>query len=169
VGRFEQTYGRFEARIRMTSGQGVWPAFWMLGTDLAEAGWPECGEIDIMENIGSEPSWVLGSLHGPGYSGGDSVHADYTLPEGRRFSDDFHVFAVEWEPAVVRFYADENLYATFTPANLPAGAPWVFDKPFFMSLNVAVGGNWPGPPDPTTVFPQKLVVDFVRVYSRDAR
>jgi beta-glucanase (GH16 family) len=109
---------------------------------------------------------VLGSLHGPGFSGGDSVHAEYLLAGGRRFSDDFHLFAVEWEPAVVRFFVDENLYATFTPADLPPGATWVFDKPFFMLLNVAVGGNWPGPPDTSTVFPQQLRVDYVRVYRR---
>lgn len=166
LGRFEQTYGRFEARIRLTSGQGLWPAFWMLGADIGKVDWPACGEIDVMENVGSEPARVLGSLHGPGYSGGDSLHGEFLLDGGRRFSDDFCLFAVEWEPAVVRFYVNENVYATFTPADLPAGATWVFDKPFFMLLNVAVGGNWPGPPDATTVFPQKLFVDYVRVYRR---
>ncbi len=160
------TYGRVEARIKMTAGQGLWPAFWMLGSNITQVGWPTCGEIDIMENIGREPSIVHGTIHGPSYSGGAGIGSSYTLPGGQRFADDFHVFAVEWETNVIRSYVDSNLYATRTPAELPSGANWVFDKPFFIILNVAVGGNWPGNPDASTVFPQTLVVDYVRVYQR---
>lgn len=163
-GLFEETYGRFEARIKIPRGQGIWPAFWILGDDFGKVGWPGCGEIDIMENIGKEPSIIHGSMHGPGYSGVRDYSAAYKLPGGVNFYDDFHVFAIEWEPKVVRFFVDQDLYATFTPSRLPAGMKWVFDHPFFIILNVAVGGDWPGPPNSTTVFPQEMLVDYVRVY-----
>jgi beta-glucanase (GH16 family) len=162
-GRFEQAYGRFEARIRVPYGQGIWPAFWMLGNNIQKAGWPTCGEIDIMEHIGREPFNVYGTIHGPGYSGAAGIGASYTLT-GARFTDDFHVFAVEWEPNQIRWYVDGQLYQTRTPADLPGGSAWVFDHPHFMLLNLAVGGYWPGDPDATTVFPQKMFVDYVRVY-----
>jgi beta-glucanase (GH16 family) len=164
--KFTQAYGRFEARMKLPYGQGIWPAFWMLGDNLNTVGWPECGEIDIMENIGREPSTVHGTLHGPGYSGGSGISATYVLPNGQKFSDDFHTFAVEWEPNVLRFYVDGLLYKTRTPADLPPGRNWVFNHPFFIILNVAVGGNFPGNPDATTVFPQTMMVDYVRVYQR---
>lgn len=163
---FKQAYGRFEARIKLPYGQGIWPAFWLLGDNIKTAGWPACGEIDIMENIGREPAIVHGTIHGPGYSGGAAITAAYSLPERRRFSDDFHTFAVEWEPGVIRFYVDNTLYKTRTPADLPAGTAWVFEHPFFIILNVAVGGNFPGNPDGTTTFPQVMRVDYVRVYQR---
>src|SRR5450755_3471771 len=118
-GLFSQTYGRFEARIKIPKGQGMWPAFWMLGTDIDKPGWPHCGEIDIMENIGKEPTIVHGTIHGPGYSGGNGISAPYPLPNDQRFADDFHLFSVEWEPNVIRFYVDDHLYATRTPADLP--------------------------------------------------
>jgi beta-glucanase (GH16 family) len=165
LGKFEQKYGRFEARIKITQGQGMWPAFWMLGNNIGAVDWPNCGEIDIMENIGKEPAIVHGSMHGPGYSGANGLTGAYTLPSGK-FADDFHIFAVEWEPAVVRFYVDGNLYETRTPSDLPAGKTWVFDHPFFILLNVAVGGDWPGSPDNTTVFPQDMLIDYVKVYSK---
>ena len=161
---FTQAYGRFEARIKIPAGQGIWPAFWMLGDNIDTVGWPTCGEIDIMENIGKEPNKVHGSMHGPGYSGATPLTAIYTLPSGA-FPDDFHLFAVEWEPAAVRFYVDGNLYLTETPSNLPSGTHWVFDHPFFILLNVAVGGNFPGSPDSTSVFPQAMLVDYVRAYA----
>jgi beta-glucanase (GH16 family) len=164
--KFTQAYGRFEARIKIPFGQGMWPAFWMLGSNIDSAGWPNCGEMDIMENVGFEPSTVHGTLHGPGYSGGNGIGAAYTLPGGKKFADDFHTFTVEWEPNVARFYVDGILYKTRTPADLPHGATWVFDHPFFVILNVAVGGFWPGSPDAATVFPQMMQVDFVRVYQR---
>jgi beta-glucanase (GH16 family) len=162
---FEQTYGRFEARIKIPQGQGMWPAFWMLGNNIKTVDWPDCGEIDIMENIGKEPNKVHGSMHGPGYSGGSGLSGTYTLPSGK-FADDFHIFAMEWEPAAVRFYVDGTLYETRTSADLPKGKKWVFDHPFFLLLNLAVGGDWPGNPDATTIFPQRMLVDYVRAYSR---
>jgi beta-glucanase (GH16 family) len=162
-GRLESTYGRFEARIRIPRGQGLWPAFWLLGADVATAGWPACGEIDIMENVGREPAMVHGTMHGPGYSGGGGLTASYALATAA-FADDFHVFAVEWTPGLVRWLVDEHEYHRSTPADLPAGARWVFDHPFFILLNVAVGGTWPGDPDTSTTFPQQMIVDYVRLY-----
>ena len=163
-GRFEHAYGRFEARLRLPVGKGIWPAFWLLGSDIGRVSWPACGEIDIMENVGHEPSVNHGSLHGPGYSGATPMTGLFRLPAGQRFTDDFHVFALEWEPAAIRWYVDGALYQTRTPSSLPAGTRWVFDHPFFIILNVAVGGNWPGPPDANTVFPQSMLVDYVRVF-----
>ena len=166
-GLFTQAYGRFEARIKIPAGQGLWPAFWMLGNDISSLGWPACGEIDIMENIGKEPATVHGSLHGPStVSKTSDASAPFSLPAGQNFADDFHRYAVEWEPSTVRFYVDTNLYATFSQSQWPAGGTWVFNHPFFLLLNVAVGGTWPGPPDSTTVFPQQMLVDYVRVYTK---
>jgi beta-glucanase (GH16 family) len=163
-GRFDLKYGRIEARIKLPKGQGIWPAFWMLGTDYEQIGWPTCGEIDIMENVGYEPSTVHGSLHGPGYSGGNPLTGFYTLPNQAQFSNDYHVFALEWEPKVIRFYVDGILFETQTADNVPEGHRWVFDHPFFLVLNVAIGGYWPGNPDATTQFPESMLVDYVRVY-----
>ncbi len=165
-GKFTQKYGRFEARIKIPRGQGIWPAFWMLGDDITKKGWPKCGEIDIMENIGKEPSTVHGTIHGPGYSGAGGLSAPYPLADDQRFADDFHVYAVEWEKKAIRFYVDDHLYATRTPSELPKGTKWVYNHPFFIVLNVAVGGGWPGNPDTTSVFPQTMLVDYVRVYKR---
>ena len=166
-GLFSQAYGRFEARIKIPQGQGMWPAFWMLGNDIGSAGWPTCGEIDIMENIGREPGTVHGSLHGPSTTGPTSdATAPFSLPAGQNFADDFHLYAVEWDPRTTRFYVDSNLYATFNSSQWPAGGTWKFDHPFFIILNVAVGGSWPGSPDNTTVFPQQMLVDYVRVYAK---
>ena len=166
AGKFSQTYGRFEARIKMPAGRGVWPAFWLLGDDIAQTGWPACGEIDIAELVGSAPATILGTIHGPGYSGSAGVSSKYTLSAGKSFSDGFHTFAVDWAPNLIRFYIDDVLYATRTPAGLPPGSRWVFDRPFFIILNVAVGGNLPGPPDDSTAFPQTMRVDYVRVFKR---
>ena len=166
-GLFSQAYGRFEARIKLATGQGIWPAFWMLGDNIGSAGWPKCGEIDIMENVGKEPGINHGSLHAPSSAAATSDRtATIALPAGQKLSDDFHVYAVEWEPDAFRFYLDANLYATFRSADWPAGGRWVFDHRFFLILNVAVGGDWPGPPDGTTEFPQAMLVDYVRVYKR---
>lgn len=162
--KFTQTFGRFEARIKVPYGQGIWPAFWMLGSDINQVGWPRCGEIDIMENIGKEPSTVHGTIHGPGYSGGSGIGAAYSLTNNQRFTDDYHIYAVEWEPKAIRWYVDGNLFKTITTKDLPAGTEWVFNHPFFMLLNLAVGGSWPGYPDNTTAFPQVMLVDYVRVY-----
>jgi len=164
-GKFSQRYGRFEARIMIPRGQGIWPAFWMLGDDIDKTGWPDSGEIDIMENIGKEPALVHGTIHGPGYSGEHGIGGQFALPGNPKFADGFHVYAVEWEATAIRFYVDDDLYETRTPADLPKGAKWVYDHPFFILLNVAVGGYWPGNPDTTSTFPQEMLVDYVRVYS----
>jgi beta-glucanase (GH16 family) len=166
-GLFSQAYGRFEARIKIPAGQGMWPAFWMLGNDITSIGWPKCGEIDIMENIGREPGTVHGSLHGPSTSSPTSdLTALFSLPAGQNFADDFHLYAVEREPGTIRFYVDSSLYATFNQSQWPAGGTWTFNHPFFLILNVAVGGDWPGSPDGTTVFPQQMLVDYIRVYTK---
>ncbi|HKW62985.1 MAG TPA: glycoside hydrolase family 16 protein [Candidatus Acidoferrum sp.] len=166
-GLFSQAYGRFEASIKIPKGQGMWPAFWMLGNDISSVGWPACGETDIMENIGKEPGTVHGSLHGPSTTSRTSdATAPFSLPAGQNFADAFHLYAVEWEPGVVRFYVDTSLYTTFTQSQWPTGGTWVFDHPFFVILNVAVGGTWPGSPDSSTQFPQQMLVDYVRVYSK---
>jgi beta-glucanase (GH16 family) len=162
-GLFEVEYGKIEARIKIPRGRGLWPAFWMLGSNNHQVRWPACGEIDIMENIGKEPSMVHGTVHGPGYSRERGITAHLALPAGARFSDDFHVFAVEWSPDVVEFFVDGTSYSKVTPASLPSGARWVYDHPFFLLLNVAVGGDWPGKPDATSEFPQSMLVDWVRV------
>lgn len=156
-------HGRIEARIRIPRGQGMWPAFWMLGDDISQVGWPGCGEIDIMENIGKEPSRVHGTVHGPNYSGANGVGGSYNLRSGA-FADDFHVFAIEWQASGIQWFVDSTLYKTVLPGDLPGR--WVFDHPFFILLNVAVGGYWPGNPDSTTLFPQTMLVDYVRVYQR---
>ena len=166
MGKFTQAYGRFEARMKIPRGQGIWPAFWMLGDDIDKVGWPTSGEIDIMENIGKEPALIHGTIHGPGYSGAHGIGAPADLPAKQAIADAFHIFAVEWEPNVIRFYLDDHLYTTRTPADLPSGAKWVYDHPFFLLLNVAVGGDWPGNPDASTAFPQTMLVDYVRVYRR---
>jgi beta-glucanase (GH16 family) len=165
MGLFSQEYGRFEARIKIPAGQGLWPAFWLLGNNINSVSWPTCGEIDIMENIGKEPGIVHGSMHGPSPSGATNLTGSYTLPGGAVFADDFHVFAVEWAAGVAKFYVDDTLYETRTPADDPSGATWVYGQPFFILLNVAVGGTWPGSPDATTMFPQTMLVDYVRVYT----
>jgi beta-glucanase (GH16 family) len=162
-GLFAQAYGRFEARIRIPRGQGLWPAFWMLGADIDSIGWPQSGEIDIMENIGREPAVAHGTLHGPGYSGANGIGRADTLTRGA-YADDFHVYGVSWRPNEIRWYVDGRQYHRMTPADLPRGTKWVFDHPFFLLLNVAVGGGWPGDPDASTTFPQQMIVDYVRVY-----
>jgi beta-glucanase (GH16 family) len=165
-GHFSQKYGRFEARIQIPQGAGMWPAFWLLGTNYASVGWPQCGEIDVMENHGSDPTTVVGSFHGPGAGGAEYLKtAGYQLPGGASFSAGFHTLAVEWEPGVVRWYADDALYETQSSDLLPRTDTWVFDQPFFVILNLAVGGKF-GAPDATTVFPQTMRVDYVRVYAR---
>lgn len=160
-GKFEQTFGRFEARIKLPWGQGIWPAFWMLGADIDTNPWPGAGEIDIMEYRGQQPTIMLGTVHGPGYSGGASISKSYTLTNDR-FDTGFHVFGIEWGPEYVNFYVDNVLYNQITPADVPG--EWVFDKPFYILINLAVGGSFVGPPNSETVFPQTMLVDYVRVY-----
>src|ERR1700722_361420 len=166
LGKFAQAYGRFEARIKVPRGQGIWPAFGMMGEDVDKAGWPKCGEIDVMENIGKEPVLVHGTIHGPGYSGGKGIGAPFSFPPPQGFAGGFYGYAVEGEPNTIRLYVDEHLYETRTASGLPPGTKWVYDHPFFMLLNVAVGGPWGGIPDASSVFPQTMLVDYVRVYRR---
>ena len=158
-GLFATKYGRIAARIQIPRGQGLWPAFWLLGSDIGTVSWPACGEIDVMENIGKNPLTDYGTLHAPGFDKGSSADA------ARALADDFHVYAVEWSAKGIQFFLDDRGYVTLTPADVPAGGKWAFDHPFFLLLNVAVGGGWPGDPDATTVFPQTMKVDWVRVYS----
>lgn len=167
AGRFSQAYGHFEARMRMPRGQGMWPALWMLGTDYGTVGWPASGEIDIVENVGFEPGTVHSTVHGPGYSGANAVGTSYTLSGGRAFADAFHTFALDWSPHRMSWSVDGRVYNRRTPADLE-GKPWVFEKPFFLVLDLAVGGYWPGDPDASTVFPQQLLVDYVRVSTGDS-
>jgi beta-glucanase (GH16 family) len=165
-GKFDRKYGRFEARIKIPAGQGMWSAFWMLGNNIDSVGWSTCGEIDVMENIGREPFTIHGTVHGPGYSGANAIGAPFNLANNSKFADDFRVYATEWTENKISFYVDGNLYKTITPQNLPAGKQWVYDHPFFVILNLAIGGNWGGVPDAATVFPGEMLVDYVRVYRR---
>jgi beta-glucanase (GH16 family) len=164
-GKFSQKYGRFEARIQIPEGQGLWPAFWMLGANIDTVNWPSCGEIDIMENIGKEPSINHGSMHMPaaGTTNDAQLSGMFTLAAGAKLGDGFHSYAIEWSSSAVRFYVDDMLYETQTPQDA-SGRTWEFDQPFFIILNVAVGGNFPGAPDSTTTFPQTMKVDWVRAY-----
>ncbi|MGV9808461.1 RICIN domain-containing protein [Micromonospora chersina] len=166
-GTFSQAYGRFEARIKIPRGQGLWPAFWMLGNDIATNPWPNSGEIDIMENVGNQPSTVYGTLHGPGYSGGNGLGGSTSLPNGQALADAFHTYTVDWAPDSITWYLDGVAYSRKTPADAGSNR-WVFDHPFFMIMNVAVGGNWPGSPDASTVFPQTMTIDYVRVQAWDS-
>jgi beta-glucanase (GH16 family) len=155
-------YGLIQAKIKLPSGRGIWPAFWMLGTNIDQTGWPQCGEIDVMENFGTSPAEVHGTIHGPGYSGADGITA--SLDTGSPLADAFHVYSVCWEPGRIRWYADQTLYHTVTPAGL-RGKPWVFDHGFYLLINVAVGGRFSAPPDPSAAFPQAMLIDYIRVHT----
>lgn len=161
-GKREFTYGRIEARLKLPQTQGIWPAFWLLGNDIGTVGWPNCGEIDIMEHVGFEPTLTHGAMHGPGYSGATPIGGTFNL--GEVVNVNYHVYAIEWTADMVRWYVDNNNFYSVTRAQVQQYGPWVFDHPFFIILNVAVGGTWPGYPDATSVFPQRMYVDYVRVY-----
>lgn len=154
-------YGLVQARIKLPPGRGIWPAFWMLGENVDQAGWPHCGEIDIMENFGTNPAAVHGTVHGPGYSGTGGITA--SLDAGSPLAAGFHLYSACWEPGRLRWYAGNTLYHTVTPANL-RGNPWVFDHNFYLLLNIAVGGRFSQPPDSSVTFPQVMLVDYIRVY-----
>ncbi len=158
---FVQAYGRFEARLKTPYGQGLWPAFWMLGANNETVTWPQCGEIDIMELRGQKPSIVNGSVHGPGYSGGNAITGSYAL-RNDRFDVGYHIFAIEWNADTIDYFVDGFLYQRIEKRDLPG--EWVYDHPFFMILNVAVGGNYLGNPTAQTPFPQSMTIDYVRVY-----
>lgn len=166
--RFEVAYGRVEARVKVPRGAGLWPAFWMLGSDIDRVGWPKTGEIDIMEHVGRLPNQIFGTLHGPGYSGGQSYGKNVDL--GRPVADEFHTYAVEWQPNQIVWLLDGRPYFTATPDDaFLQGKQWVFNHPFFMLLNVAVGGNFGGAVGPDTTFPQTTLVDYVRLYQAAPR
>lgn len=172
LGLAEFQYGRIEARVKLPVGAGLWPAFWLLGADKEKAEWPACGEIDVMENVpanvpgGLGPGVIKGTIHGPGYSGVHGVGRNYTLPKGGRVDDGFHVYGTLWTKDRIQFYVDDRKkpYLTLTPKDLPKGEPWVFDKPFFLIMNLAVGGSWPKDPGASTPNPARMLVDYVRVY-----
>jgi len=157
-------YGRVEARIQLPAGKGLWPAFWMLGGDFPEVGWPACGEIDILEVRGETPNEVLGTLHGPGYSGGASV--GHTWVAEQALTDGFHVYAVEWDPRHISWWLDDVVIGTAHPGDLPQDSPWVFDHDFFLLLNLAVGGTFLEEPDDTTPDVAVMGVDYVKVFER---
>jgi beta-glucanase (GH16 family) len=163
--KFEFTYGVLEARIQVPPGQGLAPAFWSLGNDAyeGEGGWPACGEIDAMEVLGSEPDMVHGTVHGPWPAYPHGVGASARAPES--LAAGFHVYAVEWEPEQITFRLDGRVYETIKQSELPASYAWPFQRPNFILLNLAVGGEWPGPPNATTQFPARMLVDWVRVWS----
>ncbi len=159
-------YGRIEARIKIPAGAGVWPAFWMLGDDIGQRPWPACGELDIMENIGKEPAKIHGSVHGTGFTG-TPLTTIAELPAGEDFAASFHIYGLIWSPGKVQYYVDDpsHPYATYTRADLPAGAVWPFDDGrYFFLLNLAMGGDWPGPPTAATPSTEEMLVDYVRVY-----
>lgn len=161
AGKHEFRHGKVEARMKLPSGQGMWPAFWMLGANYPTAGWPQAGEIDIMEFRGQEPTVIHGTLHGPGYSGTAGFTRAHTLASGR-FDTEFHVFTVEWLGDRIDWFVDGELFQRIKRTYAPG--TWVFDDDFYVILNLAVGGNYVGAPNAGTPFPQSVVVDYVRVY-----
>jgi beta-glucanase (GH16 family) len=166
-GKKTYTYGKVEARIKLPVGPGLWPAFWQLGDSIMSGTpWPDCGELDVMENVPSlGPSTIRSSLHGPGYSGGNSLHADYMFPSPGRVDTAYHVYGAVWSVNQVQFYVDGTTFATFTPANMPAGSTWAFNNnPAMIILNLAVGGSWPKAPNRSTPNPAIMSVDYVRIY-----
>ncbi|TYS17177.1 family 16 glycosylhydrolase [Rossellomorea vietnamensis] len=172
-GKQKWTYGKVEVKAKMPSGQGIWPAIWMMPEDEPFYGtWPVSGEIDIMELIGHEPDTIHGTIHFGNPHQQRQGH--YYLPDGQSFADDYHIYSIEWEPGEIRWYLDGELYHTandwFTKSDSNADDytyPAPFDQDFFLIMNISVGGGWPGNPDETTVFPQQMAVDYVKVYQKD--
>jgi beta-glucanase (GH16 family) len=162
-GLLEQKYGRFEARLKTPFGQGLWPAFWMLGNNDDTATWPLCGEIDIMELRGQAPSTIQSTIHGPGYSGNNGISGTNILINSR-YDNQFHLFAAEWDENKIDFFVDDYLFKRIEKSEVETKGKWVYDHPFFLILNVAVGGNFGGNPNSLTPFPQKMAIDYVRVY-----
>ncbi len=167
-------YGRIEARMRMPVGPGLWPSFWMLGADFRKVGWPASGSVDIVENVsetprtnGLGPQMIRATVHGPRYYGANGLWHDFMLPDGGRVDDSsFHTYGIIWSPGMIQFYVDDpaNVYFVQDANDIPAGGQWVFNHPFSLVLNLAVGGDWPGDPDASTPNPADMVVDYVRVY-----
>lgn len=162
LGKREFTYGRIDIRAKLPSGQGIWPALWMLGSNITTVSWPACGEIDMMEILGNAPAKTYGTLHwGQTGTGGSSLGSNYSLTNDD-FSKKFHVFTTIWTADKIEWYVDDVKYFTANKTAITGNYP--FDNPFFFIFNIAVGGNWPGSPDGTTVFPQRMIVDYIRVF-----
>ena len=159
-GKHEFQYGRMEARAKVAVGQGIWPAFWMLGSDIKEVGWPACGEIDILEYVGREEDMVYTTLHVP------AGHGDSAFSKKTKFEDieeGYHVYAAEWSPEQIEFFVDDQSVFVYNPED-KTKAVWPFDQPFYFILNLAIGGNFGGPEVDDSIFPQEYAIDYVRVY-----
>ena len=172
-GLYQFQYGRVEARMKLPVGDGFWPAFWMLGANINSVSWPQCGEQDIMEWVQSyTPTTTSSTTHGPGYSGANGIGARYTFPNGGRIDDgNYHIYGVLWSPNLLQYYRDDpsNIFLTLTPSTIPSGTQWVYNNPFFILLNFAVGSaGFPGPTDGTTPATGNVLVDYVRVYQQSA-
>jgi len=163
-GLFGMTHGIIEARLKVPAGQGFLPAFWMLGDNIGKVGWPLCGEIDIMEVLGHHTTRSYGTLHGQGFTAAKALGKPFDTKPETSYDRSYHVFSVERRPGRITWKIDGVTYHELTPDKLPAGSPWVYDAPFHLLLNIAVGGVWPGYPDATTPFPATMLVDYVRVY-----
>ena len=163
-GKYDASYGSIQASIELPAGQGLWPAFWAVGADIDSVGWPRCGEMDIMENLGRDPFCAFGSLHGPYASGSAAYGLTSATRNGVALSQGFHVYGVNWSPSLVQMTLDGVPYASYTQGSLPRGGQWVFTKPAYLILDLAVGGNWPGAPAAATRFPATMLVDWVRAY-----
>ncbi|SHK46001.1 glycoside hydrolase family 16 protein [Epilithonimonas mollis] len=160
-GLFAQKYGKIESRIKTPSGPGIWPAFWMLGDNINTTPWPACGEVDIMELKGHTPNVVHSTLHGPGYSAGSALTKSYGL-QNSRFDQGYHIFGMEWKENQIDFFVDGYLY--HREKSTDTSKDWVFNHSFFLIMNIAVGGNFVGFPTDSTLFPQQMYIDYIRVY-----
>ncbi|SMO88644.1 glycoside hydrolase family 16 protein [Gracilimonas mengyeensis] len=159
-------YGKVEVRAKVPETQGIWPAIWMMPTESAYGNWPRSGEIDLMELLGHQPDTVYGTAHfGNSFEDRGHFTKAITLEGGENFSNAFHTYAVEWKPDTLKWFLDGDQYHTMSSSDIKP-YNWPFDKPFYLILNVAVGGNWPGNPDETTRLPQQMKVDYVRVYQK---
>jgi len=164
-GKVEAAPGRVEARIKLAAGQGLWPAFWLLGQNIRTVGWPASGELDIMENKGSAPTATSSAVHGPGYSG-NTPFAHVRAIQSGTFTDAFHTFAVEWDSLTIRFFVDDTLHFRVTRTGVETFGHWVFDQRFFIIVNLAIGGHFDGDPASDAILPATMLVDYVRVYRR---
>lgn len=171
-GKFTTQFGRIEARMKLVPANGLWPAFWMLGSNIGSVGWPACGEQDIMEWVDNYgPNQTSSTIHGPGYSGANGIGVQTGFPNGTRVDDgNFHIYGVMWSNNQIQFYRDSitNITRTITPANIPAGTTWAYNHPFFILLNQAVNGNWFSPTDGSTPAVNDMLIDYVRVYQAGA-
>lgn len=176
-GLFTTQYGRIEASLELPTGAGLWPAFWLLGSDITAVSWPACGEMDVMENVPPlGPALIRSSLHAPDFYGANALYGQYQFPSGQTVANGFHTYGVIWSPYMIQYYVDDpsNVFVTLTPPR--ASSSWPFNapaaggpsNPFFLLLNLAVGGSWPGAPDASTPNPAMMLVDYVRVYQAAA-